>query len=347
MFNYESKQVQQDLDELLKTNIPWNKLKNKKILITGASGMLASYAGFLLIHLNGFFKLNIEIILLARKKESLLSIYEKYIDNVTCLVQDVCVPFDYKGRVDYIIHAAGNSSPFHIINDPVGIIDANVKGTKNILEFAKTSNPTNIVFTSTREIYGEIKDKSYIKEEDVGFVDPLNPRSCYPESKRLAESMFMAYYKQYGIPFNIIRIAHCYGPGMQIENDGRVMADLIKDSLKNEEIILKSSGEAERAFCYVKDAVSGIFRVLLQGENTNAYNLANEKEPIRIIDLAKLMQIISGSNKPVSISVDPDSTGYTNYKRTALSTEKIEKLGWNESVGLEDGLKRTLNFFRN
>lgn len=345
MINYENLQVQADLNELLALDIQWDKLKNKNVLITGATGMLASYIGFFLIYLNNKLNLNIKLVFLARNKKKLIDIYGNALENINCLEQDVCSSIEFHEDINYIIHAAGNASPFYIVNDPVGVIDANVQGTKNILEFARFANPENIVFTSTREVYGDCKDKKIITENDMGVIDPMISRSCYPESKRLAESMFMAYHKKHNIKFNILRIAHCYGPGMQVEGDGRVMADFLNDALNKQEIFLKSSGEAERAFCYITDAVSGIFRVLLQGENTNVYNLSNENEPIRIIDLAKLIQKISKNGKDVKIISEKDNSGYTNYHRTALCTEKIKKLGWREYVKLEDGLIRTLKSF--
>ena len=143
-----------------------------------------------------------------------------------------------------------------------------------------------------------------------------------------------------------MRIAHTYGPGMQIKDDGRVMSDFIDDAVKARDIILKSTGEAERAFCYITDAVSGIFRVMLQGEATKAYNLANENEPIRIIDLANLLQQIANTGKKVKVELDENNKArYTNYARTALDTTRLNALNWQPVVGLEDGIKRTLKTF--
>lgn len=346
MINYRHPQVQEDLKQLLEQNIPWHLLKDKRVLITGATGMLASYVGFTLFYLNEQLGLNIKPIFLARSEQKLKQVYGDALSATHTLVQDICAPIDYDSSVDYIFHAAGAASPYYIINDPVGIINANVQGTQQVLELARNSQTKNIVFTSTREVYGYVAGKTSIAEADMGILDPLNPRNCYPESKRLAEALLTAYHTQYGINFNSIRIAHTYGPGMQIEGDGRVMSDLMNDAVNARDIVLKSTGEAERAFCYITDAVSGIFHIMLQGEVAKAYNLANENEPIRIIDLAYLLQRIADNRKNVIIDVNAsDSAGYTNYPRTGLDTTRLNALNWKPIVALEDGLNRTLKSF--
>ncbi len=346
MINYHHSQVQEDLKQLLEQNIPWHLLKDKTVLITGATGMLASYVGFTLLYLNEQLDLNIKPVFLARSEQKLKQVYGDALVNTCTLVQDVCEPIKYDGNVDYIFHAAGAASPYHIVNDPVGIINANVQGTQQVSELARNSQTKNVVFASTREVYGHVAGKTSIAETDMGVLDPLNPRDCYPESKRLAEALLTAYHTQYGINFNSMRIAHTYGPGMQIEGDGRVMSDLINDAVNARDITLKSTGEAERAFCYITDAISGVFRVMLQGEARNAYNLANENEPIRIIDLAHLLQKISKTGKIVKVELDINNqAGYTNYARTALDTTRLNALNWQPIVGLKDGLKRTLKAF--
>lgn len=344
MIAYRHPQVQSDLDELLQQDVPWHQLQGKTVLVTGATGMLASYVGFTLLALNEKRHLNIQPVFLARSEEKLQQVYGDALAGVHCLEQDVCSPIHYPGTVDYIFHAAGAASAYAILNDPVGIINANVQGTRQVLTLAVSCKTQNITFASTREVYGNVQGKVFIDESDMGTLDPLNPRDCYPESKRLAEAMLMAYYKQYGVPFNSLRIAHTYGPGMQIESDGRVMADLMNDTVNARDIVLNSTGEAERAFCYITDAISGIFRVMLQGEPGKAYNLANEKEPIRIIDLANLLQTLAGHGKSVRVELKSQA-GYTNYMRSALNTRRLENLAWQPQVTLSDGLKRTLKAF--
>jgi nucleoside-diphosphate-sugar epimerase len=140
-----------------------------------------------------------------------------------------------------------------------------------------------------------------------------------------------------------MRIAHSYGPGMKIDNDGRIMADLISDIVNNRNIILKSSGETIRAFCYITDAIKAMFLVLLEGEKGQAYNIANETEDISIKNLAELLISLQPEKKlKVEYQISKNQHGYTSYKRTPLNTDKIEKLGWKPVILLKQGLMRTI-----
>ena len=262
-------------------------------------------------------------------------------------MQDICEPIQCLGRIDYIFHLAGNASPYFIKNDPVGIVKSNLIGTYNILELARDKEPEKIVFASTREVYGKNENVKMLTEDDFGSVNPLEDRACYPESKRAAETMFHSYSLQYGINFSSVRIAHSYGPGMRLTNDGRVMADLMNNVINGEDIVLKSDGTAERAFIYITDAVLAMFAVLFSGENRMAYNVANETEPIAIRDLASLL-VSFRKEKQLKVVFDipkEPSIFYTNYKRSGLNTSAVERLLWKPLVKLKDGVGRTINSF--
>lgn len=184
-----------------------------------------------------------------------------------------------------------------------------------------------------------------MSENDYGVVDPLEVRACYPESKRASETIFKAYNIQYNIPFNIVRIAHSYGPGMNLENDGRVMSDFMANAVKNKNIIVRSDGLAERAFCYITDTISAIFLILLKGESAKAYNISNEKEVVTIKELARCLAILSKSKVIFDIpSIKPNA--YCKYKRTGLDTTELEKLGWKPSIDLKQGLELTYKSFK-
>ena len=181
-------------------------------------------------------------------------------------------------------------------------------------------------------------------EQAYGTLDPLDDRSCYPESKRAAETLLWSYFLQYGIPYNIVRIAHSYGPTMRLENDGRVMADLMGDVVAGRNIVLKSSGEAVRAFVYVTDAIVGMFTVLFHGEVAKAYNLANETEPVSIKELANMLAALREDRMIQVVVSENGQKGYCAYRRTALDTSAIEQLGWKPQVSLKEGVNRVLGF---
>lgn len=339
--------IKEDLYDLYQRQIAWERLKNRRILITGATGMLATFLTRMLIFLNDEHGLGIRVYLLARNRDKLLQRFGDETEHVRFLVQDVCEKIDAGDHLDWIFHAAGAASTHSILNDPVGIIRANTIGTLNVMELARTAGKPKILFTSTREIYGKVKGVDRISETDMGITDPLVVRSCYPESKRMAESILASYRVQYGIPFNSLRIAHVYGPAMQISNDGRVMADFINDAIQNRDITLKSDGKAVRAFIYITDAVDAIFRVMMHGNHKGAYNIANESEPLSIFDIAGMVQSLAGNEKKVFVNRGSTQVqGYTNYKRIPLDTTRIRELGWHPEVSLRDGISRTLQYFK-
>lgn len=349
MFGYNNNIVQQDMDELSKRNIPYEELKGKNVLVTGASGMLATYVIYTLMHLNIQKKYNIGVVALVRNETKARERFENFLsyENFEITVQDVCEEICLNKRIDYIIHAAGNASPKFILDDPVGIIKANTIGTINILELAKKCGAKRVLYTSTREIYGKVDDAEEIFENNVGKLDPTELRACYPESKRMAETLLKSYNVQYGVDYVTIRIAHSYGPGMIIDNDGRVMADFMSDVIHNRDIVLKSSGDVVRAFCYITDAVAAMFYVLLKGKTTEAYNVANETEPYQIREVAeKLVELFKEKRLKVVFDIPKNmSQGYSKMGRVMLNTEKLENLGWKSQVRLEEGMKRTVESF--
>ena len=349
MFGFNNSIVQEDLKSMAQTPLAWHKLNDKTILVTGATGMLATYITYLLCYIHKECGVNVRVVALCRSKSNADAVFSIFYSEpwFKLLLQDICEPVFCLGQIDYIFHLAGNASPYHIQHDPVGIVKSNLIGTYNILELAREKKPEKIVFASTREVYGKNEDIKVVSEDDFGSLNPLEDRACYPESKRAAETMFHSYYLQYGINYNIVRIAHSYGPGMRLSSDGRIMADLMNNVINGDDIFLKSDGTAERAFIYITDAVLAMYAVLFSGEYCKAYNIANETEPITIRDLAAMMCSLRGDKKLKVVFDIPKvaSTAYTNYKRSGLNTSAVERLSWKPKVKLEEGICRTINSY--
>lgn len=347
MFSYKNEVVQNDLRKVIEESMPWDYLNEKTCLVTGSNGMIATYIVYFLMFLNREYGMNIHVIALSRNR---IKSEELFVDFLTdshfeMMTQDVCESIEYDGKIDYIFHFAGNSSPYCIKHDPVGIMKSNLIGTINVLELARIKCVKKVVFASTREVYGENVREVSLTESSFGHLDCLDARSCYPESKRAAETLCESFHLQYGIPFNTVRIAHAYGAGMRLENDGRVMADLLNYVVNNQNIVLKSTGEAKRAFCYVSDVLSGLMFILLEGKNDEAYNLANEKEEVSIRDLAEIL-IQMSPNRNLRVEYDiprSQSSLYCNYKRVGLDTSKLESLGWQPKISLKEGLNKILD----
>ena len=339
-----SEVIIEDLQRMSDAKLPWGELDGKTILVTGATGMLASYVTWLLLYLHEHAGINISVFALCRNRQRAEQYFGSYLGEpyFRLLIQDVCEPLAYEGKVDYVFHLAGHASPYLINSDPVGIMKCNLLGTINVLEYARKCHTIKVIFASTREVYGKNDEAELLDEQAFGTLNPLDDRSCYPESKRAAETLLKSYYLQYGVNFNTIRIAHSYGPTMKLENDGRVMADLMGDVVAGRDIMLKSSGEAVRAFLYITDAVVGMFTVLFHGAPAMAYNLANETEPISIRDLARLLAS-SRKDKNIQVVVSKsEQKGYCAYHRTALDTSAIEQLGWKPQISLIEGINRLL-----
>jgi nucleoside-diphosphate-sugar epimerase len=323
---------------------------NSTILITGANGFLPAYLVYFFQYLN-YTNPNykIKVIGLVRNEQKAKICFENIDNNFFKLhVQDVSLPISINDKVDFIIHAASQASPKYYGTDPVGTLNANVLGTINLLEFAKKNPIKSFLYFSSGEVYGQLsEDQIPINENSYGYLDPTNVRSCYAESKRMGENICISYKHQYNIPAKIVRPFHTYGPGMLLD-DGRVFADFVSNIVKNQDIVLKSDGEASRAFCYLSDATEGFLRVMLNGENGEAYNIGNPYEQYKIIELAEIM-INLYPNKKLKIIFE-NKTTTTKYLKSPLTSsspdiKKANSINWKPSVSAIEGFKRTVESF--
>jgi nucleoside-diphosphate-sugar epimerase len=253
-----------------------------------------------------------------------------------------------EGPVDYIIHAASQASPKYYGQDPVGTLSANVFGTHHLLRLAREKRSRGFLFFSSAEVYGEVNPRQIPCPESVyGSVDPMQVRSCYAESKRLGETLCVAWAHQHGVPARIVRPFHTYGPGMALD-DGRVFSDFVADVAAGRDIIMRSDGTAVRAYCYLADAVAGYFTVLLKGQNGQAYNVGNNRAEASVLELAKrLVALYPEKNLKVIQVAEPPRPGYLASKvsRVSPDTTKIEALGWRPVHSLESGFRRTIHSF--
>ena len=336
--------LEEDLDQIIAESIAWDKLKNSTVLITGASGMVGSYMLYVLTRLNDIYNYDIKIIGMVRNVQKLPEKIRNRKD-VQVIVGDVTNPIDIEGDISYIIHAASPASPLIMQNKPVETIAANTLGTYYTLNLAKEKEAAGYLFISSREIYGQpAEGQEFFRENTYGFVDQLNPRSCYSEGKKAAETMCVCFKEEYGLNTKIARLAHTYGPGMSIY-DGRVQADFLKNVYHNEDIVLKSEGTAVRTYTYIGDAVSALYRILLNSDDI-VYNIGNENGKVSIKELAEIMVDIYPERGLKLIFDIPEggTKGTAPYTLGILSSEKIRNLGWKPKYSVKDGFKRTLEY---
>lgn len=342
---------QEDFHYIISQKLPWEKLENKTILVTGANGFLPSYIIETLFYLNTKKPANTTIIGLARNKQKATERFYAYKNrsDLKIIIQDVSKPIRMKEKVHFIIHAASQASPKYYHVDPVGTLKANVLGTYNLLEFSKNQPIESFLFISAGEIYGIIPNKRVTTEKDYGALDPTQVRSCYAESKRIGETMCVSWHHQYNVPTKIVRLYHAYGPGIKLD-DGRVFADFVANIVQNQDIIMKSDGEAIRSFTYIADVVSGFFTVLLKGKKAEAYNLANENTTVSIKELAHILVDLFPEKKLRVVfkkRSKKDTYVESKIKVNRPSTAKIRSLGWKPHFSIQSGFKRTITDFHN
>ena len=336
--------LEDDLKTIIAEDLSWEKLKNKTVMITGASGMVGSYMLYVLLMLNDEKHYGIKVDAVMRNVNKLPEEIRNR-EDVNVVVADVTKDIPDVGDIDYIIHAASPASPLIMQNQPVETIAANTIGTFKTLELAKEKNAEGYLFISSREIYGQPDEgQEFFYENTYGFVDQLNPRSCYSEGKKAAETMCVCFHEEYGLNTKIARLAHTYGPGMSIY-DGRVQADFLKNVYHNENIVLKSEGTAVRTYTYIADAIAGMYRILLDSEDI-VYNIGNEAGKVSIRDLAEILVSIYPERglKLVFDIPEGGTKGTAPYTLGILSSEKLRKLGWNPKYSVKDVFKRTLEY---
>lgn len=307
----------------------------KTILVTGATGLIGKLCVKSLLN-SGY---NTQVIALVRDEEKAKNIFGES-KRLTYLVQDINQRINTTRRVDYIIHAASTTSSKDFVEKPVETIYTAINGSRNILEFAKNKRLEGMVYLSSLEIYG-VNEKENIKEEDYGYIDILNPRSSYSESKKMVETMCISYGTEYGVPVKIARLAQTFGAGVSI-SDNRIFAQFAKAIINKENIILHTKGETKRNYCYTTDAVRGIFTILTKGENTNAYNVANENSYCSISEMAHLLE---NEYTKVEYKIDEVNRGYNPTVKIALNTEKLNALGWEAKVNLKEMFDRLIMDF--
>lgn len=339
-----NKIIEEDINNIIKEDIPWEKLENKTILVTGANGFIPSYIVRTLLALK-----HTKVIALVRNKDRALKKFSDILNdkNLNIIVQDITLPFKIDEKIDYIIHAASQASPKYYGIDPVGTLKANSVGTSYLLDLAVKNNIEKFIFFSSGEIYGKINETTpQLREDYNGSLDCTDIRSCYGESKRMGENMCVCYSYQYGFDTNMIRLSHTYGPGISLD-DGRVFADFVSNIINNKNIILNSDGSAKRCFCYITDMILGMFYVLFYGENQNAYNIATDKET-SILELANtLTNLYPEKQLSVQLNKNLSPKGYIKSQSTRanFNIDKIKALGWEPKIDIKTGFKRMIESY--
>lgn len=322
----------EDIKYVAESNCDWNKLKNKTLLISGGTGFVGSYLCDVIRYRNEIFNDNIKIISLTRRGGESDS-------TVKYLKCDINEKLKIDESIDYILHLASNTHPKQYAEDPVGTITTNILGCINLLNLGIDKNINRFLLASSVEIYGECIDKA-IDESYSGYIDCNRARSGYNESKRLCESLCQSYKVQYGLDFVTARLSRLIGPDRK--QDTKAMSQFMDKAMNNEDIVLKSKGNQLYSYCYVTDAVSAILKILTDGVNGEAYNIAADVNNMTLGDYA--IYISSFVNKNVIFDIENnDSASKATY--ALLDNSKIKTIGWKPKYSVKNGLKRTYEVY--
>lgn len=332
--------VLNDLIELVNEFQMKDELRNKKILITGGTGLIGSLTVKFLCLLNSYHSLGIKVYATARNLDKALTIVNN--NEIEWLISSLSDELEINS-VDYIIHTACPTQSAFLASHPVEVINETVIGARNIFELAKKNN-ARVVYLSSMEIYGQIFEHKKITENDYGYINHLHPRSCYPESKRLIESLAASYAFEYGSNIMIARLTQTLGAG-GAKDDNRVFAQFARSAINNRKIVLHTEGKSSKSYLYTTDAINALFYILLKGEKGKAYNIANENSYISIFDLACFIKENFNSEIEVEKEVDT-SKGYAPDTLADLDVTELKRLGWVAKVDLKEMFYRLINYFK-
>ena len=326
--------------------LPWDKLKNKTLMLSGATGLIGSFLVDVLLEKNSTDGLNCTVYALGRNEAKANERFSQYADNshLIFIPYDVSRSFsrDDIGTVDYILHLASNTHPVLYATDPIGTIITNFIGARNLLDFAVDHHASRFLFASSNEVYGENRgDVEFFDESYCGYIDCNTLRAGYPESKRCGEALCQAYKSQKLLDVVIARITRSYGPTM-LMSDTKAISQFIKKGIAGEDIVLKSTGTQYYSYTYMADAVSGLLSVLLKGENGEAYNIAEESNDITLKDLAATIAGVHGKKVVFEIPDAVEAAGYSKATKARLNGKKLLNLGWKPQYSIESGIRRTI-----
>lgn len=336
----EMSSYKQDILNIFQANLPWGELSGRNILITGATGLIGGcFVETLMMNP----KRDYQVYASGRNLTRAMKRFKDYVNDESFhfLKYDVINPLVCDINFDYIIHAASNGSPNFFAQRPVEVMKSNLYGVANLLDYGLAHGMKRMLYVSSGEVYGEGDGRAF-SEEYSGYVDCTKPRSCYPSSKRAAETLCVSYAEEYGADVVIARPCHVYGPHFT-EQDNRVYAQFVRNVLRGENILMKSNGEQFRSWCYVVDCVSALLYILLKGECEKVYNIADSHSNISIRQLAEAIASIEGRKVVLDIPNEDEKKGYNVVNKSVLSTIKLESLGWKAKNSIIKGLNNTIS----
>lgn len=330
------------VDDVFKVVDDFSLLKNKKILIIGATGTIGSFLVDTLMRRNQLYNENITVYVGSRTLESIEKRFEEYLD----IDLFVPYPFDITQNInidvdlDYIVNAGSESYPKAFQETPVEVMQSNFIGTNNLLDYCKNRN-TRMLFVSSGEVYGEYSGTTPIKEDYQGYIDILKFRSCYPSSKRATETLCISYKEEYNVDVVIARLSHVYSPFYK-KDDNKVHIKFIESALNNQDIVFKRGVKQIRSYIFIVDAITGLLKVLLSGKSGEVYNISNENSIIDIEGIASLIAEITDTKIIYEEISDNDKKVFNSMNYAVLDNEKLKALDWHGIYNFQEGISKVI-----
>lgn len=347
---YTNNYYSEDINNVCKLSLPWDELRGKSIMLSGATGLIGSFFVDVISEKNITDGLNCTVYALVRNEGKAKARFSKFADDTHL----VFIPYDVKyplvtdtpEKIDYILHLASNTHPMLYATDPIGTITTNIIGLQNLLEFAAAHRCERFIFASSNEVYGENRGDAELFDEDYcGYINCNTLRAGYPESKRCGEALCQAYKSQKGLDVCVARLTRSYGPTM-IMSDTKAVSQFIKKGVAGEDIVLKSEGTQYYSYTYTADAASGLLWILLAGESGEAYNIADISGDITLKDLASIIAEMNGKKVVLELPDAVEAAGYSRATKARLDGSKIRALGWKPMYNIKTGMERTVKILR-
>lgn len=329
------KQLETDIQEFAQPFPLSSGLAGARFMITGATGLIGSTLVRCLLALDN----GISITIPVRNRAKAVAMYgadSSRLNIVECDLMEYCTSLDEE--FDYIIHCASPTAGKYMNEHPVETYELAVETTRALLQYACKHTIKGIVYVSSLEYYGQNFDDQIITEDFQGYVDATSARSSYPMGKRAAEYLCAAYALEHGIPAKVARLTQTFGAGVAAD-DNRVFAQFARSVMVGTDIILHTTGESAKPYCYTTDCASAILTILLKGVDGEAYNVANQETYISIREMAEFLRDNFNPSIMVVVEEHPE-IGYAPVTKLHLSSEKLMALGWKPQYDLKEMFNR-------
>ena len=328
--------LEEDLQKL-SAYIKEKNFENSRVLITGATGLIGSLC------VKAFLKSgDIHVIGLARNSDKVKSMFPED-KNLSFVYQDIISPLSDEIECDYIVHTANSTTSKYFMTNPVEVIESIYTGTKQVLNYALKHKVKGIVYLSSMEVFGEVHTEARLSEEQLGYLDIQNIRSCYSESKRLAELLCKSYAEEYGLPVCVARLAQTFGAGIP-KSENRVFAQFARSSVMGRNIVLHTNGQSMGNYCYTTDVIKALILLLKEGKKGEAYTVVNEETTRTIKEVAQMVaeNFSDGCSKVIFDIPENTRYGYAPATKMKLSSKKLRELGWKPEFSLKEMFERMI-----